>query len=57
MQEIPKSETTPFSMITEKEVCRRDKDFIMGTMKMDCRDRPTAKDLLGHEWFSEDCAE
>ncbi|RHZ48867.1 hypothetical protein CDV55_101231 [Aspergillus turcosus] len=57
MQEIPKSETTPFSMITENEVCKKDKEFIMGIMKMDWRDRPTAKDLLGHEWFNEDCEE
>ncbi|RHZ55402.1 uncharacterized protein CDV56_102278 [Aspergillus thermomutatus] len=57
MQEIPKSETTPFSMITEKEVCKKDREFIMGIMKMDWRDRPTPKDLLGHKWFNEDCEE
>ncbi|KNG88190.1 putative serine/threonine protein kinase [Aspergillus nomiae NRRL 13137] len=38
MQEIPKSETTPFAMITEKEVCKRDKEFIMEIMKLDWRD-------------------
>ncbi|GIK04878.1 hypothetical protein Aspvir_008976 [Aspergillus viridinutans] len=54
MQEIPKSDTTPFSMITEKEVCKKDKEFIMGIMKMDWRDRPTARELLEHEWFKED---
>ncbi|RAL04200.1 serine/threonine protein kinase [Aspergillus ibericus CBS 121593] len=53
MQEIPKSDTTPFSLVSEKEVRKEDKDFIMGIMKMDWRDRPTARELLGHEWFKE----
>ena len=28
MQEIPKSDTMPFRMITEREVCRKDNEFI-----------------------------
>ncbi|KAK2752558.1 hypothetical protein FQN55_006671 [Onygenales sp. PD_40] len=53
MQEIPKSKTTPFSMITEREVCRKDKEFIGKIMMMDWRDRPTARELLEDEWFME----
>ncbi|GAB1194503.1 hypothetical protein APSETT444_003749 [Aspergillus pseudonomiae] len=53
MQEIPKSETTPFAMITEKEVCKRDKEFIMEIRKLDWRDRPSARELLEHEWLKE----
>lgn len=54
MQEIPKSETTPFCMITEREVCRKDNKFIQKIMMMDWRDRPTARELLEDEWFKED---
>ncbi|KAK2777827.1 hypothetical protein FQN53_002051 [Emmonsiellopsis sp. PD_33] len=53
MQEIPKSKTTPFSMITEREVCRKDKESIGKIMMMDWRDRPTARELLEDEWFME----
>ncbi|KAJ0413763.1 serine/threonine protein kinase [Aspergillus carlsbadensis] len=54
MQDTPKSEITPFAMITEKEVCRKDKEFILEIMKLDWRDRPSARELLEHEWFTED---
>ncbi|KAF1846888.1 putative serine/threonine protein kinase [Cucurbitaria berberidis CBS 394.84] len=53
MQEIPKDKTTPFSRITEKEVIKKDKDFIGKMMKLDWRDRPTAKELLRDEWWKE----
>lgn len=54
MHEIPKSETTPFSWTTEREVIMKDKTFIGKMMKMDWRDRPTTKELLEDEWFQED---
>jgi hypothetical protein len=54
MQEIPQSKTTPFRRVTEREVCRKDKDFIGKVMMMDWRDRPTAKELLEDDWFKED---
>lgn len=41
-------------MITEREVCRRDNEFIRKIMMMDWRDRPTARELLEDEWFRED---
>lgn len=54
MQEIPQSQTTPFSMFTEREICKKDKEFIGKIMMMDWRDRPTAKDLLEDGWFKDD---
>lgn len=54
MQEIPRSETTPFRMITEREVCKEDKKFIGRITKMDWRDRPSAGGLLEDEWFKEE---
>lgn len=42
---------TPFSLVTEREVVKEDKEFILRIMKMDWRDRPTAKELLEAEWF------
>lgn len=41
----------PFSMSVDEELLKEDRDFIMKMMKLDPRDRPTAKDLLQDEWF------
>jgi len=54
MQEILAANTTPFRRTTEKEVCKEDKEFIEKITIMGWRDRPTAKELLGDEWFAED---
>lgn len=53
-QEIPQSKMTPFYLTAEKEVCKKDKEFIGKIMMMDWRDRPTAKELLENEWFKEE---
>lgn len=50
MSIIPPEKMTHFQ---EREVVKKDKDFILKIMKMDCRDRPTAKELLQDEWFRE----
>lgn len=42
----------PFSMAVDKELTVEDRDFICKIMKMDPRDRPTAKELLEDPWFS-----
>jgi hypothetical protein len=52
MDEIPKSRMTRFEQATERGVCKKDKVSIGKMMKLDWRDRPTAKNL--HEWFAED---
>ena len=54
MEEIPQSQTTPFYRTTEKEVCKKDKEFIGKIMMLDWRDRLTARELLENEWFKED---
>jgi hypothetical protein len=54
MQEIPQEKLTSFSRTTEKEVSKEDKDFICKMMKLDWRDRPTAKELLADEWWADE---
>jgi hypothetical protein len=54
MQEIPQEKLTSFSRTTEKEVSKKDKDFICKMMKLDWRDRPTAKELLTDEWWADE---
>ncbi|KAI7776319.1 serine/threonine protein kinase [Diaporthe eres] len=43
----------PFSLVTEREVGKEDKEFILRIMKTDWRDQPTAnmKELLEDGWF------
>ncbi len=54
IQEIPPDKLTPFACITEREVCKKDRDFILKIMKLDYRDRPTAKEILADEWWDDD---
>ena len=55
LMDLVKPETmTPFRFVTEGEVSKEDKEFILKIMKMDWRDRPTAKELLQDEWFEGD---
>ncbi|KAF1951620.1 kinase-like protein [Byssothecium circinans] len=42
----------PFSMAVDPELTVEDRDFICKIMRMDPRDRPTAKELLEDEWFN-----
>jgi serine/threonine protein kinase len=48
---VPPDMMKPFGWITEREISKEDKAFILKIMKMDPRDRPTAKELLKDEWF------
>jgi hypothetical protein len=41
---------TPFRFAKER-VVKEDKEFILKTMQMDWRDRPTAQELLYDKWF------
>ena len=41
----------PFHLVKDKELSEADKTFILKIMKLDPRDRPTAKELLQDEWF------
>jgi casein kinase II subunit alpha len=42
----------PFSMLVNEELSQRDKDFILRIMKLDPRDRLTAKELLQDKRFA-----
>ncbi|MCJ1249722.1 hypothetical protein MMC30_006948 [Trapelia coarctata] len=44
----------PFYLSADKELSKEDRTFICKIMKLDPRDRPTAKELLQDEWFRED---
>ncbi|KAI1350229.1 STE/STE20 protein kinase [Xylaria sp. FL0043] len=54
MKLVPKEAMTPFQFVTEREVAKEDKEFVLKIMKLDWRDRPTAKELLQDEWFCKD---
>ncbi|KAI4267209.1 MAG: hypothetical protein LQ337_008457, partial [Flavoplaca oasis] len=42
----------PFSMSEDDELTRPDRDFIAKMMKLDPRERPTARELLKDAWFN-----
>lgn len=52
MRGVPPEKMKPFRLITEREISKEDKTFILKIMKLDPRDRPTAKELLQNEWFT-----
>ena len=53
ISEISFSQVGLFQRITEKEICKADKTFISKIMRMDWRERPSAKDLSRDDWFQE----
>jgi hypothetical protein len=52
-EKVPQSEMKPFGRLSNREVSGQDKEFICKMMKMDARERPTAKELLQDDWFKE----
>ncbi|KFZ09115.1 hypothetical protein V501_05700 [Pseudogymnoascus sp. VKM F-4519 (FW-2642)] len=52
MHGVPREKMKPFARITEQEISKENKAFILKIMKLDPRDRPTAKELLQDEWFT-----
>jgi serine/threonine protein kinase len=53
MNNVPPEKLKPFSFASRREISREDKDFVLKIMRLDPRDRPTAKELLEDEWFDE----
>ena len=51
MHGVPHGLMKPFEYVTDREVTKEDKAFILKLMKLDPKDRPTAKELLQDEWF------
>ncbi|KAF2661182.1 kinase-like protein [Lophiostoma macrostomum CBS 122681] len=54
MENSPPETYKPFRKFCKEEVPRKDRDFICKLMKLDPRDRPTARQLLADEWFQEE---
>ena len=52
MKSIPPEKKKPFSRISEQEMSGEDKEFILRIMKLDPRDRPSARELLQDKWFA-----
>ena len=53
MKDVPPEKLRPFSLASQKEISQQDKEFLFRIMKLDPRDRPTAKDLIEDEWFNQ----
>lgn len=51
MNNLPAEKKKPFGRITENEISKQDKAFILRTMKLDPRDRRSARELLDDKWF------
>lgn len=54
MSVIPPEKLKPFRFLREREICNADKAFVLRIMKLDPRDRPTAKDRLQYRKVGED---
>jgi hypothetical protein len=54
MNGVPPEKMKPFGRIAEREVSKEDKTFLLKIMRLDPRDRPTAKQLAEDEWFKTD---
>lgn len=53
MQNSPPETLRPFRFTTAREIRQEDKEFVLRIMKLDPRDRPTAKALLEDDWFNQ----
>uniref|UniRef100_A0A093W1V4 Serine/threonine-protein kinase PLK3 n=1 Tax=Talaromyces marneffei PM1 TaxID=1077442 RepID=A0A093W1V4_TALMA len=51
MQNSPPETLKPFHLTSTKEICQEDKEFVLRIMKLDPRDRPSARQLLKDDWF------
>lgn len=51
MHGVPREKMKPFERIAEREISKEDKTFILKIMKLNARDRPTARELLEDVWF------
>ncbi|KAL4925821.1 putative serine/threonine protein kinase [Aspergillus undulatus] len=51
MQNSPAETLRPFHLTTTEEICQDDKEFMLRIMRLDPRDRPSARQLLEDQWF------
>ncbi|TEY59346.1 hypothetical protein BOTCAL_0195g00150 [Botryotinia calthae] len=54
MNSVPPEKLKPLPMITQKEIPKVDNVFLQKILKLDPRDRPTAKQILEDEWWETD---
>ncbi|THV43787.1 hypothetical protein BGAL_0925g00020 [Botrytis galanthina] len=54
MKAVPLEKMKPLPMITQKEIPKVDNIFLQKILKLDPRDRPTAKQILEDEWWETD---
>ncbi|GIK04033.1 hypothetical protein Aspvir_008108 [Aspergillus viridinutans] len=52
MQSIPPERRKLFPRISEQEISKEDKEFVLKVMKLDPRERPSAAELLQDKWFA-----
>ena len=52
----PRKTLRPFEYIDDVELVKEDKLFFLKFMKLDPRDRPSARELLEDEWFMDEGA-
>ena len=50
---IHNQKARPFTLIQDDCLSEEDRAFLLKIMKLDSRDRPTAKQLLQDEWFKD----
>ncbi|PYI01179.1 serine/threonine protein kinase [Aspergillus sclerotiicarbonarius CBS 121057] len=53
MDSVPPEKMKPFSRASLREISVEDREFVLRIMRLDPRDRPTARELLGDRWFEE----
>ncbi|OOG00106.1 hypothetical protein ASPCADRAFT_393817 [Aspergillus carbonarius ITEM 5010] len=53
MDSVPAEKLKPFSRASRREISVEDREFVLKIMKLDPRDRPSARELLGDKWFEE----
>lgn len=53
METTPAEKPKPFHLVTEREIAKEDNVFLQNIMKLDARDRPTAKETLEDAWFAD----
>lgn len=52
MNDVPPEKLRPFSLASYQEISPEDIEFVLKIMRLDPRDRPTARQLLGDKWFN-----
>jgi hypothetical protein len=53
-EQVPADKMSPITCADDKDISNKDKAFIGKMMKLDWRDRPTAKELLEDEWWADE---